>query len=137
MSDDMRQEFNGLKTSVCALETRVGNLETSVNGLKTSVCALEMRVGSLETSVNGLKTTVRSLVITVSGHTEALARVEIQLAKNSGTLDRIVNAIESFSAEIIAARRERTLMGKSFFDQQETLTDHELRLTRLETRKPS
>ena len=87
--------------------------------------------------LNDLKRTVRVIAIAVAGHTETLSRVEKQLDKHTGVLDVIVKRLETFTAEIIASRNERALMGKSFFDQQERLTDHELRLTRLEPRRKS
>jgi len=34
----------------------------------------------------------------------------------------------------LASRSDRVLLGRSFSDQQVALTDHELRLTRLELR---
>ena len=83
--------------------------------------------------LNDIKAAVRKIASTVVGHTETLGRMENQLLKLN-ELDGIKKSLDVFTAEIIASRRERVLMGKSFSDQQSTLTDHELRLTRIELR---
>lgn len=119
MSNDMRQELNGVKAAVGALGAQVDALQTDV--------------GILKMDVAGLKTITHNLAVTVIGHTESLARIEKRLTKLD-ELDGLKKSLEVFTAEIIASRHERALTGKSFSDQQATLTDHELRLTRLELR---
>ena len=116
MSEGMRQEMNEVKTRLGGVESRLGAVET--------------RLGAVER-------TTRNLAIVVAGHTEAFVRIEKQLTKLD-ELDGLKKCLETFTSEIIASRRERVLMGKGFFDQQATLTNHELRLTRIElSRKPS
>lgn len=114
MSEDMRQELSDVKTAVRGIAITVAGHTQELKDVKT---------------------TVRGIAITVAGHTETLSRMEKQLSKQGGTLDRMEKGLEAFTAEIIASRHERTLMGKSFSDQQEMLSDHELRLTQLEPRK--
>lgn len=126
MSDEMRQELNGVKAAVGALGAQVNALQTDVGILKTDVAGLK-------TDVAGLKTITHNLAVTVTGHTESLARIEQRLTKLD-ELDGLKKSLEVFTAEIIASRHERALTGKSFSDQQATLTDHELRLTRIELR---
>ncbi len=140
MSEDMRQELNDLKTTVDGIVTtldghtrELSDLKTAVGGLTDTVAGLTDIVAGHTQEIKEVKKTVRNIAITVAGHTETLFRMEKQLSKLD-TLDVIVKNLEVFTAEIIASRHERTLMGKSFFDQQETLTDHELRLTKLEPR---
>lgn len=120
MSEDMQQQLSELKTIVNGHTQDLRDLKTIVNGHTR-----ELR---------DLKTITRNTAIVVTGHTEILSRMENLLSKQGGTLDRMEKSVEAFTAEIIASRHERTLMGKSFSDQQEMLTDHELRLTRLEPR---
>lgn len=133
MSTEMRLELNGVKAAVGALGAQVNALQTDVGALKTDVGALKTDVGALKTDVAGLKTITHNLAITVTGHTEALARIEQRLTKLD-ELDGLKQSLEVFTAEIIASRHERALSGKSFSDQQAMLTDHELRLTRIELR---
>jgi hypothetical protein len=119
MTNEMRQELSGVKAAVSVLSVQVNALQTDVGVLKTDVCSL--------------KTITHNLAITVTGHTEALSRIEQRLTKLD-ELDGLKKCLEVFTSEILASRRERTLAGKSFSDQQATLTDHELRLTRIELR---
>jgi len=83
--------------------------------------------------MDSFETVVRNLMITLAGHTEALGRIEKKLVKLD-ELDGLKKSLEVFTSEIIASRHERTLLGKSFFDHESTLTDRELRLTRIELR---
>ncbi len=137
---DMRTDINALKTDVgvlkadvSLLKTDVGVLKTDVSLLKADVSMLKTDVGVLKTDVNTLKTITRNIAVTVAGHTETFARMEKQLTKLD-ELDGLKSSLEIFTSEIIASRHARTLTDKSFSDQQATLTDHELRLTRIELR---
>ncbi|MFI5360752.1 MAG: hypothetical protein ACHQ49_02180 [Elusimicrobiota bacterium] len=115
----MRQELNGIKTELGAHTARLGGIES--------------KLGVHDERLDRLETLARNTAVTVAGHTEALGRIEKQLVKLD-ELDGLKKSLEVFTAEIIASRHERALMGKSFFDQQSTPTDHELRLTRIELR---
>ena len=133
MTDKMRQELNGVKTAVGALGVQMNAMQTAIGTLETDAGTLKTDVSTLKTDVSELKTLTRNTAIVVTGHTEALARIEQRLTKLD-ELDGLKKSLEVFTSEIIASRHERTLMGKSFSDQQATLTDHELRLTRIELR---
>lgn len=119
MSEDMRQEINEMQNRLGGVETRLGGVET--------------RLGGVESRLDAVEKTTRNIAVVVAGHTEAFGRIEKQLTKLD-ELDGIKKCLEVFTAEIIASRHERALIGKTFFDQQTTLTDHELRLTRIELR---
>lgn len=90
-------------------------------------------VSGLKTDVSNLQASNRNIAMTVAGHTEEFKAIRMQLRKLDD-LDGLKKSVEMFTSEIIASRRERALADKSFRDQQETLSDHELRLTRLELR---
>ena len=138
MSEDMRQELSDVRTAVRGIEATVSGHARELSDLNRTARSIEATVSGHTRELGDLNRTVRSIAITVTGHTEAFSRVEKLLSKHDGALERIEKSLEAFTAEIIASRNERALMGKSFSDQQETLTDHELRLTRLEPReKPS
>ena len=94
---------------------------------------MRQEMNEVKTRLTNVETTVRNIAIVVSGHTEVFVRIEKQLTKLD-ELDGIKKSLELFTAEIIASRHARTLTDKGFFDQQATLTDHELRLTRIELR---
>jgi hypothetical protein len=126
MSDKMRQELNGVKAAVGALGVQVNALQTAVGVLKTDV-------GALKTDVGALKKMTHNLAVTVAGHTEHFIRIEKRLEKLD-EFDGLKNSLDVLVSEIISSRHERTLRDKSFSDQQATLTDHELRLTRIELR---
>ncbi|MDD5304062.1 MAG: hypothetical protein PHS14_13255 [Elusimicrobia bacterium] len=102
MTNEMRQELNGVKVAVSALGAQVNALQTDV--------------GVLKTDVGALKTITHNLAITVTGHTEALSRIERRLTKLD-ELDGLKEILAACNAEVIASRSER-----------------ELRLTRIELR---
>ncbi len=129
----LKTDVGVLKADVSLLKTDVGVLKTDVSLLKADVSMLKTDVGVLKTDVNTLKTITRNIAVTVAGHTETFARMEKQLTKLD-ELDGLKSSLEIFTSEIIASRHARTLTDKSFSDQQATLTDHELRLTRIELR---
>lgn len=133
MSEDMRQEMIEVKTRLGGVETRLGGVETRVSSVETKLSAVESRLTGVETRLDSVEKTTRNIAIVVTGHTEAFVRIENQLTKLN-ELDGLKKSLEVFTSEIIASRNARTLTDKSFFDQQATLTDHELRLTRIELR---
>lgn len=112
MFEDMRQEMNEVKT-------RLGGVEARLTGV--------------ETRLDSVEKTTRNIAVVVAGHTEAFVRIEKQLTKLD-ELDGLKKSLEVFTSEIIASRNARTLTDKSFSDHQVMLTDHELRLTRIELR---
>lgn len=129
----LKTDVGVLKTDVSVLKTDVNALKMDVSVLKTDVNTLKTDVGVLKTDVSALKTITRNIAVTVAGHTGTFIRMEKQLAKLD-ELDGLKSSLEVFTSEIIASRHARTLTDKSFSDQQATLTDHELRLTRIELR---
>lgn len=104
-----------------------------MNETKTRLSVVETTMNNIDKLLTNIENTTRSIAITVAGHTEAFVRIEKKLEKLD-ELDGLKNSLEVFTSEIIASRHARTLTDKSFSDQQATLTDHELRLTRLEPR---
>lgn len=151
MTTEMRQELNGVKMEVHALGVQMGDMKQELNGVKQELNGVKAEVGSLGVQMTAVKqelnavktetgsrldrleTITRTTAIVVAGHTEAFVRIEKRLTKLD-ELDGIKKSLEIFTSEIIASRHERTLMGKSFSNQQVTLSDHELRLTRIELR---
>ena len=126
MSEDMRQEMNEVKTRLGGVETKLGGVETRLGAVETKLHGVDMRLATVER-------TTHNIAVVVAGHTEAFGRIEKRLTKLD-ELDGLKKSVEVFTSEIIASRHERALTGKSFFDQQATLSDHELRLTRIELR---
>ncbi len=154
MTGEMRQELNGVKTEVGALGVHVscltkdvGELRVQVGEVKKDVGELKVQMGEVKKDVSEigvqmtdtrsrldrLETITRNTAIVVTGHTETFVRMEKQLTKLD-ELDGLKKSLEIFTSEIIASRHARTLADKSFSDQQTMLTDHELRLTRIELR---
>ncbi|MEK7234730.1 MAG: hypothetical protein AAB268_13010 [Elusimicrobiota bacterium] len=133
MTDRVRQEFNDVKAAGAALGVQMTAMRTEFGVMKQDISTLKTDVVALKTDVAELKTLARNTAVVVSGHTETLGLISQQLRKLN-ELDGIKKCLEAFTSEIIASRHERALAGKSFIDQQATLTDHELRLTRLELR---
>ena len=131
MSEDMRQEMNEVKTRLSGVETRLSGVETRLSGVETRLDHVETKLDRVDVRLTTVEKTTRSIAIVVAGHTEALGRIEKQLTKLD-ELDGFKKSLEVFTSEIIASRHARTLTDKSFFDQQSTLSDHELRLTRIE-----
>lgn len=108
-------------------------MRQELNGVKAAVSALGVQVNALQTDVAEVKTFARNTAITVAGLAADSVQIKQQLTRLD-ELDGLKKCLEAFTSEILASRSERTLMGKSFTDQQATLTDHELRLTRIELR---
>ena len=133
MSGEMRQELNGVKAAVSALGVQMNAMQTTVNTLEKDVSALKTDVSALKTDVGEVKTLARNTAIIVAGLAEDSVQIKQQLTKLN-ELDDLKKCLEVFTSEILASRSERTLAGKGFIDQQATLTDHELRLTRIELR---
>lgn len=106
MSEEMRQELNGVKAEMAGLKHSVGVLEASVDALKASVGKLETRVGRLEA-------TTFKLVAASIRHDESFKRLEKKMEKLDA-LDGLKTTLEKFTSEIIASRKERFLTGKSF-----------------------
>jgi hypothetical protein len=136
MSEEMRQELNGVKAEVAGLGSRMDRFQASMDGLRSDVDGMKSHLGVADRRLDRLEATTRKIAVVVAGHAEQFDRINEKLDKIS-VLD-IKKSLDACMAEVIASRNERALMGRSFSDQQETLVDHELRLTRLERdRKPS
>jgi hypothetical protein len=154
MSEDMRQEMNGVKTrlggvetvlggvvtklnvveiKLGVIETRLGAVETKLDVVETKLGAVETKLDAVETRVAAVENTTRNIAVIVAGHAEAFVRIEKQLTKLD-ELDGLKKSLEVFTSEIIASRSARTLTDKSFSDHRTMLADHELRLTRIELR---
>jgi chromosome segregation ATPase len=147
MSNEMQQEMNAVKERLGGVEIKLGAVETKLDAVETKLGAVETKLGAVETKLDAVETkftgldsrlttvenTTRGIAIVVAGHTEAFVRIEKRLEKLN-ELDGLKNSLEVFTSEIIASRHARILTDKSFSDQQATLTDHELRLTRIELR---
>ena len=140
MTGEMRQELNGVKKEVGALGVQVSCLTKDVGELKVQMGEVKKDVGEIKVQMvdnrsrlDRLETITRNTAIIVTGHTETFVRMEKQLTKLD-ELDGLKNSLAVFTSEIIASRPARTLADKSFSDQQTMLTDHELRLTRIELR---
>jgi len=140
----MQREFAGLKTDVKKLDCAVQiigadlkELRGTVEVLRADVKDLHGTVDALGADVKDLRGVVRNLAVKVVQHDERFDRIDEKLKKLE-VLDQIKNTTDALAGELRASRAERALSDKSVRDQQTTLTDHELRLTRLERRgKPS
>jgi len=130
---ELMSEIGGLKADVGVLKADVGVLKADVGVLKADVGVLKADVGVLKADVGVLKVTTRNTAIVVAGHTEAFVQLNERMVKRD-ELDGLKKSFDVFASEITASRHERALTDKTFSDQQATLTDHELRLTRIEPR---
>lgn len=123
MSEGMRQDIQDLKTGLGEVRVRLDGVET--------------RLDRVETRLDRVETTTRNIAIKVAEHDERFTRIDEKL-KKLDILDDIKRTLDGLASEVLSSRRDRVLFDKTFADQQKTLTDHELRLTRLELeRKPS
>jgi len=99
----------------------------------------EMRreIGELRRDMSDVKRTLRNVVAAIARHEEHFVRINEKL-KKLDVLDQIKSTMDALAGEIKSSRDERALSDKTFRDQQTPLTDHELRLFRLERNaKPS
>jgi hypothetical protein len=65
---------------------------------------------------------------------DRLDRLIDRVGSLEGKMDSLVKSVEGLTAEVLASRSDRLLFNKSFGEHHAVLTDHELRLTRLELR---
>jgi len=131
--DAVEIKLDAVETKLDVVETKLDVVETKLGAVETKLDSVEAKVTGLDSRLTTVENTTRGIAIVVAGHTEAFVRVEKRLEKLN-ELDGLKNSLEVFTSEIIASRHARVLTDKSFSDQQSTLTDHELRLTRIELR---
>ena len=123
MSEDMQLQLDGIKTELSGVQQRLGDVETRLGGVET-------RLGSVEK-------TVRKIAVTVSRHEDYFVQMKEQL-KKLDALDEIQKTMTALAGDLTSSRAERALSDKSYRDQQATLSDHEVRIHRLERNsKPS
>lgn len=96
----------------------------------------EMRkdIAGLKADTAELKTVTRNLAAALSGLPQFMTETSKRLDRMEAAMGRLTGAADACMAEVLTSRRERLLRDKTFNDQQAVLTDHELRLTRLELR---
>lgn len=129
MSDDMRQELNGLKLEVKNLAVKIGGLEGRLDGVEGRLGGLEGRVGGLENRVGGLEDVTRRLAISVAQLNENYSVVSARLdnmptrSELASHMDRIVGLLE-----------DSRLRWSVHAD---VLAQHDKRLTKLERRRRS
>ncbi|NNN07408.1 MAG: hypothetical protein HKL90_16075 [Elusimicrobia bacterium] len=112
------------------MQLQLDEIKTEMSGLRQGQIALEYRMGRVEQ-------TLHKVVVTVSGHTEHLIRIDEKL-KKLDLLDRIAQSMDALAGDLKSSRAERALSDLSFREQQATLNDHEVRIHRLERNtKPS
>lgn len=136
MSDDMRQELNGLKLEVKNLAVKIGGLEGRLDGVEGRLGGvegrlggLEGRVGGLENRVGGLEDVTRRLAISVAQLNENYSVVSARLdnmptrSELASHMDRIVGLLED-------SRLRWSVPA-------DVLAQHDKRLTKLERRRRS
>jgi chromosome segregation ATPase len=107
------------------------DMQVEIAAVTTSVKNLEGTVQTMGADLTDLRGTVRRLAVKVANHDVRFDRIDEKL-KKLDVLDQIKSSMDEMTGELRASRSERALFAQSFRDQQETLTNHELRLTRLE-----
>ena len=130
MAEDMQLQLDGIKTELSGVQQRLGDVETRLDGVET-------RLGGVETRLGGVEKTVRKIAVTVSRHEDYFVQMKEQL-KKLDALDEIQKTMAALAGDLKSSRAERALSDKSYRDQQATLSDHEVRIHRLERNsKPS
>ncbi|NNN04622.1 MAG: hypothetical protein HKL90_01845 [Elusimicrobia bacterium] len=133
----LRVDLDALGVDVKGLRVDLDALGSDVKGLRVDLDALGSDVKNLRTDINDMRGTMRSLVIVVARHEERFDRIDEKL-KKLDVLDQMKGSMDALAGELASSRRERALSDISFRDHRDLLTDHELRLVRLERRdKPS
>jgi len=123
MAEDMQLQLDGIKTELSGVQQRLGDVETRLDGV--------------ETRLGGVEKTVRKIAVTVSRHEDYFVQMKEQL-KKLDALDEIQKTMAALAGDLKSSRAERALSDKSYRDQQATLSDHEVRIHRLERNsKPS
>ena len=111
MSEAMKHELAGIRTYLGEMDKRFERrfelIEGAVNRTAISVTRLTERVDRMESN-NATKDDVRELL----------------------------GRFDTFATEILASRRERALHSMSYMHQEGRIDDHELRITRLEIKRP-
>lgn len=135
--NSMRSDMNLMRSDLDNVKSDLNIVKSDLNIVKSD---MNLMRSELKTDISGLKTEVanlqesnRKIAMTVSGLAAEFTGFKIQLRKLD-EFDVLKKGVETFMSEIITLRNERVLSGETFREQQATLTDHELRLTRLELR---
>jgi len=137
MAEDMQLQLDGIKTELSGVQQRLGDVETRLDGVETRLDGVETRLGGVETRLGGVEKTVRKIAVTVSRHEDYFVQMKEQL-KKLDALDEIQKTMAALAGDLKSSRAERALSDKSYRDQQATLSDHEVRIHRLERNsKPS
>jgi hypothetical protein len=106
MSDEMKHDIETMKRDI-------GTLKADVSALRASTTKIAVEASRIGVQINDLAT-----------HAE--------VSKGFGD---VMRSLDAFAGEAKASRDQRTLQDRSFNLLNEKLTDHELRLTRLEPRE--
>jgi chromosome segregation ATPase len=137
MSEDMQLQLDGIKTELSGVQRRLGAVESRLDGVETRLGGVETRLDGVETRLDGVEKTVHNIAVTVSRHEGYFFEIKEQL-KKLDALERIERTMDALAGELKSSRAERALSDKSYRDQQATLSDHEVRIHRLERNsKPS
>jgi chromosome segregation ATPase len=153
LTTQTRQSIDGLSEHTRqAVEQSKQALEQSKQALEQSKLAFDQSQVAIQSlkdfearvdkRFDRVDETTRNIAIIVARHEEKLVQIDPiaqRLDKMDGKIDGITRTLDDMSAEIRASRSDRLLMNRSFSEQQAALSDHEVRLYRLEQRekKPS
>jgi hypothetical protein len=99
---------------------------------------MKQDIEQLKTDMTGVRGTNRRIVATLvrlEGKVDDIVgRMAAELATKTD-LNVIKNQLDDFTADIQAARRDRTLQSESYMAHQKQLEDHEARIKSIETRE--
>ncbi|MFI5363913.1 MAG: hypothetical protein ACHQ49_18280 [Elusimicrobiota bacterium] len=132
----MKQDIGTLKADVVVLKTDVSVLKTDVSVLKTDVSVLKTDVSVLKTDVSALRATTTKIAAEVSRIDGQIGDLATRAEMKKGFGD-VLGRFDDFASEIKASRDQRRLQDESFKQAHVQLTDHELRLYRLEHQEKS
>lgn len=120
-----------------AMQQDIRRLQRDMSDVKHRLGGVERRLDKVEGRLGKVETTLHNVVVVVSAHSERFDRLDEKL-KKLDVLDQIKSTMDALAGDLKSSRDERALSNKTFREQQATLTDHELRIFRLERNaKPS
>lgn len=130
--DRVFAELKGIRDMIGARDARFDAIDRRLDGI-------DKRFDGVDKRFEGLEAMTRRIAVTVSRHEETFDRMESRLVKLD-QWDNLVGMVEKTVAAAESFQDFKTVSDRSLGEHYDVLTDHELRIHRLERRdkeKPS
>ena len=113
----------------------VDEMKRELNGIKTRLVGVDVRLDGIDKRMDSLETIAKKTAVAVAVLTEKmdsrLRHLETSMVTKADFKD-FKSALDKFSGDVLASRRERALQDKTFNHLKDRIDRHEARLYRLD-----